>query len=200
MTTTRRTESEAVRKEQLLSAARKVLAERGYDKTTVSDIVKEAGVAQGTFYLYFPSKKEAVIELARQIMDQLSLRMKAAFKPDMNFEARLRLFVRTGFQVARENPDLCRLLHVGAESVGQEFRERMQAEEHPFFQSTVMMFQKAIDDGEAVPIDPDIAVRLMGRMMSGAMHEAHTCDGEGDEEKKIAEATETIIIGAFVRR
>ena len=45
MTVTRRTETEEVRK---------VLREKGYDSTTVSDIVKEAGVAQGTFYLYFP--------------------------------------------------------------------------------------------------------------------------------------------------
>ena len=49
MPTIRRTESEAIRKEQILGAARRILREKGYDNSTISDIVKEAGVAQGTF-------------------------------------------------------------------------------------------------------------------------------------------------------
>src|SRR5262245_44500387 len=40
----------------LLAAAVEVFAAKGYTATRVSDIVREAGVAQGTFYLYFKSK------------------------------------------------------------------------------------------------------------------------------------------------
>jgi AcrR family transcriptional regulator len=45
------------RREDLLAAARAVLAEHGYERTTVSSIATRANVAQGTFYLYFPSKE-----------------------------------------------------------------------------------------------------------------------------------------------
>ena len=44
------------RRADLLAAARAVLAEKGLEAATVSEIVARAGVAQGTFYLYFPSK------------------------------------------------------------------------------------------------------------------------------------------------
>ena len=64
MQTIRRTESEAIRKEQIFGAVQRVLREKGYDNSTISDIVKEAGVAQPTFYLYFDSKKATVMELA----------------------------------------------------------------------------------------------------------------------------------------
>ena len=80
MTTTRRTETEAERREQILTAARKVFREKGYDATTVADIVAEAGVAQGTFYLYFPSKKDAVISLAVRVLDELARLIPSALQ------------------------------------------------------------------------------------------------------------------------
>src|SRR5215472_17408382 len=49
------------RRAALLQAAREVLAEKGYEATKVSDIVARAGAAQGTFYLYFPSKLSLVL-------------------------------------------------------------------------------------------------------------------------------------------
>ncbi|MFN0224788.1 TetR/AcrR family transcriptional regulator [Paenibacillus caseinilyticus] len=42
---------------KLLEAALVLFTEKGYHETKVSDIVKRAGVAQGTFYLYFQSKE-----------------------------------------------------------------------------------------------------------------------------------------------
>ena len=45
------------RRRQLLATAKRLFLERGFDQTSVSAIVREAGVAQGTFYLYFKSKQ-----------------------------------------------------------------------------------------------------------------------------------------------
>jgi AcrR family transcriptional regulator len=49
--------------DQLLKAAAKVFHRRGYHAAKVSEITHEAGVAKGTFYLYFPSKEQAFVEL-----------------------------------------------------------------------------------------------------------------------------------------
>ena len=58
-----------IRRAQLVSAAATVFAERGVGNATVGDIVKEAGVAQGTFYLYFDSKDDAVLAVAERLAD-----------------------------------------------------------------------------------------------------------------------------------
>ena len=58
-------------REQLLAAAREVLAQNGYERTTVSSIATRANVAQGTFYLYFPSKEALPGALAQQFSDAL---------------------------------------------------------------------------------------------------------------------------------
>lgn len=51
------------RREQILEVALKQFSDYGYHKTKVSDIVKAAGVAQGTFYWYFKSKETIALEI-----------------------------------------------------------------------------------------------------------------------------------------
>jgi AcrR family transcriptional regulator len=64
-----RTIDREVRRAELVSAAAAVFAERGVGSATVGDIVKAAGVAQGTFYLYFDSKDDAVLAVAERLAD-----------------------------------------------------------------------------------------------------------------------------------
>jgi AcrR family transcriptional regulator len=59
------------RRAELVSAAATVFAQRGVANTAVSDIVKAAGVAQGTFYLYFDSKDAAVLAVVERIADAI---------------------------------------------------------------------------------------------------------------------------------
>jgi len=59
------------RRKELVSAAASVFAQRGLGAATVSDIVAAAGVAQGTFYLYFDSKDEVVLAVAERFGDHM---------------------------------------------------------------------------------------------------------------------------------
>lgn len=58
-------------RERLLRAAKIVFAERGYHGTRVSDIVREASVAQGTFYLHFAGKDDAFRQLIEGFFEVL---------------------------------------------------------------------------------------------------------------------------------
>jgi len=52
-----------IKKEQLLSSALKLFVENGVGNTSTSAIAKEAGVAAGTLFLYFPTKQDLIHEL-----------------------------------------------------------------------------------------------------------------------------------------
>jgi AcrR family transcriptional regulator len=52
-----------IRRQQLLEAATWVFARKGYRRAAVSDIIARAGVARGTFYLYFKSKEEVFLAI-----------------------------------------------------------------------------------------------------------------------------------------
>jgi AcrR family transcriptional regulator len=58
-------------RQQLLDAAETAFGQRGYFATSVADITRAARVAQGTFYVYFPSKQAIFAELVRHLNRQL---------------------------------------------------------------------------------------------------------------------------------
>lgn len=59
------------RRREILAAARQVFGERGYHRTHVADLIEAAGIARGTFYLYFESKGAVFIELLDELLDEL---------------------------------------------------------------------------------------------------------------------------------
>jgi AcrR family transcriptional regulator len=61
----RRSVAKDERRAQLVQAAQAVFAQRGYHAATVDDITRAAGVAKGTFYLYFDEKREIYYEVIR---------------------------------------------------------------------------------------------------------------------------------------
>src|SRR6185436_8396474 len=62
-------------RQKLLEAAEAVFGERGYEHASVSEITQRAGVAQGTFYVYFPDKLTVFIhlvdDLGRRLRDEI---------------------------------------------------------------------------------------------------------------------------------
>lgn len=66
--TRRAEEAREQRRKQILDAALEVFAEKGYHGTAVSDLVKAAGVARGTFYLYFDAKEVIFHELLEGLL------------------------------------------------------------------------------------------------------------------------------------
>src|SRR5438270_4285476 len=72
--TTRPKRSAALRDErraQLVNAARDVFGGKGYHAATVDDITRAAGVAKGTFYLYFDEKREVYYDLVRSFLQHV---------------------------------------------------------------------------------------------------------------------------------
>lgn len=59
------------KEEAIVKAAARVFAKKGFHRTKVSDIVKAAGIARGTFYLYYRSKSELFEKLLDDLMEQV---------------------------------------------------------------------------------------------------------------------------------
>lgn len=66
------------RRDALVDAAFAVFLEKGVATTAVDDIVEKAGVAKGTFYLYFKTKDDAVNAVAERIVDGVAAHVEAA--------------------------------------------------------------------------------------------------------------------------
>ncbi|EHI98708.1 transcriptional regulator, TetR family [Clostridium sp. DL-VIII] len=101
------------RKNDILKAAMELFKEKGYEKTAVSDIVKAAGIAQGTFYIYFKNKEDvfiSVIENTREkIIEQL---IDVQKRNDLNAVDKMNLIIRLEFDINRTDDDLILQLHL----------------------------------------------------------------------------------------
>lgn len=58
------------KKQAILRAASRLFAERGFERTTTKLIAREAGVAEGTIFLYFPTKRDILIALLEKLVLQ----------------------------------------------------------------------------------------------------------------------------------
>lgn len=65
-------------RQRVLDAAEEVFGTRGYEAASIVDITRTAGIAQGTFYLYFPSKKAVFAELVGELGAKLRRTLAAA--------------------------------------------------------------------------------------------------------------------------
>lgn len=68
-------------RERLLEAAEEVFAEQGFFRASIAEITRRAGVAQGTFYLYFKAKEEIFRELVRKMSHDLRRTLQEATAP-----------------------------------------------------------------------------------------------------------------------
>ena len=194
----RRTESEQVRRAQLLKAARKVFRAKGYDGASVSEIVREAGVAQGTFYLYFPSKRDAAVSLRDGLMETMARAAATAVKSHTSFEDRLQSLIAAGFKVARRNADLFRLAFIGADETHSEMHS--ESKEHAsILRAITDLFRDAVDAGEMEAMDPEIAARLATGLLQHAMIEAFVF-GEGEESDRLEQGVSALLLNALRRR
>lgn len=67
----RRHKEPEVRKSELLDAAQKLFVEKGYAKTTVTDILNVHGLSKGVFYYYFKSKEEVMDAIIGRMVDDM---------------------------------------------------------------------------------------------------------------------------------
>jgi len=63
------------RRQQIIVAAKRVFSDKGFNKTTMEDIAKEAELSPGTLYLYFKNKEELYASLSLRILQYLHIRV-----------------------------------------------------------------------------------------------------------------------------
>ncbi len=144
---------------RLLDAAETVFGDLGYHEASVVRLAEIAGVATGTFYLYFDSKKAIFDELMRDLNRRIRHAMKeGSSQGATRIEAELYGF-DAYFQFTREHPALYRIIRQ-AEFVSPEmlhYHYRRVADRY------VEALQRAMEAGEVSILNPEVtAWALMG--------------------------------------
>src|SRR5690625_1616352 len=91
---------------QIIEAAVKVIAENGYHSSRVANIAKQAGVADGTIYLYFKNKEDILVSLFKEKMGQFIERISASIESLERADEKLKAMMHMNFRQLAEDLDV----------------------------------------------------------------------------------------------
>ena len=93
------------RRQQIIVAAKRVFSEKGFSKTTMEDIAREAELSPGTLYLYFKNKDELYASLSLRILQYMNIRLEDVKKEnDSNPEQKIASIKEALYDVYQFDP------------------------------------------------------------------------------------------------
>lgn len=169
------------KKELIVQAAIRVFREKGIEKTTVSHIVKAAGIAQGTFYLYFPSKLALMPAIAEEMVEKTLEIVKETVQEGALLGEKLAQLVDAIFLVAREYNEIQALIYAGLAST--EHLKEWETVYAPFYEWVSRLLLKA--EKEALirnTMNIDRTAKLLIGLVESAAEQVYLYDNTDEVE------------------
>src|SRR5687768_4337470 len=147
---------------RILSAAERVFAKRGFFAARVSEIAKDAGVADGTIYLYFKSKDDLLISLFESRMERVNEVLAAAIATEQTARGKLRALIRTYVGLVKDQPSTAEIMTVELRQSSKFMKEY----DNPRFADLLRLIAGVITLGQAsgelaTAIPPAIGARMI---------------------------------------
>lgn len=186
------------RRAQLLAAARRVFAERGYHQAGVSDIIDAAGVARGTFYNYFESKRA----IFQAVLEEMIGAVAAAVEPiDVTrpIPPQVRADIQRIVDVLQDLGDQTRILFTDAAGIDAEGVEALNA----FYGAAAERLERALSTGQRLGIVRDGDVGLLTLCLIGMLREPvyqAVLRRERIDAERLVDEIFAILTGGILRR
>jgi len=160
----------ALRRRQILAAATRVFAEKGFHRATIRDVAQAAGIADGTIYNYFKNKDAVLLGILDQLNETPERAGQFAQASNLGLEAWVSQYIQQRFTtIGPEGRQLLRV--VLAEALGnRELRETyFEQIIEPTYRLGEGFFRQWIADGSVRPVDPALTLRLTAAMFLGVL-------------------------------
>jgi TetR/AcrR family transcriptional regulator, fatty acid metabolism regulator protein len=187
---------------RILDAAEKIFARRGFFHARVSEIAREAGVADGTIYLYFKNKDDLLISLFESRMERVTAELTAALERVGPRPAdRLTGFFATYARLVVAHPELAEVLTVELRQSSKFMKEY----QNPRFSDFLKLLAGLIADGqEQGEFDSSLPAPIAARAIFGMLDELALAWLLGRGEKfdivRAADALGALVLRGLERR
>lgn len=195
----RREDNKRRKREALLAAGLSVFSAEGYDRASIEQIAKVAGVARGTYYLYFEDKTALFQALIRPWVDELLgivAEVDAALGEATDADQAREIYEQMGLGIAllglNERDGV--LLAFRESRRSGEAGDFLRSEEARIFEAVVGMTQRAADRGLIGVRDAAITVRLIVGAVERIYFDVLTGVDLGDPTEVAAEVVRTFMV------
>ncbi len=154
-------------REEILLAAEKVFAAKGFFPTTMSDIAREAEFGTGTLYKYFKSKEELYFTLIDEKVEEINRLVKAKLSRKASAVERIKDVLELQFEFFEKNRDFFRIYisernrfeWTVKDDLGKGIHEKMLT----YIDTLAEVMRQGVKEGEFKSINPiDLAHALVG--------------------------------------
>jgi AcrR family transcriptional regulator len=180
--TRRATEQRESRRAAILRGALRVFGRKGYHQTHVADIIKAAGIARGTFYLYFEGKSAIFLELLDQMLEQFreSIVGVDTYEGAPPVELQLMQTVRRIMDTVVQNRLLTTIIIREAVGLDQEVDRRLKL----FYGDLLEYIREALREGQRLgyirKLDEDVAAMCILGTIKQFMEQLVMMDHEAE--------------------
>jgi len=157
------------RRANVLLVARTIFSNQGYSATSIDDIIEAAGIARGTFYLYFESKRAIFDELLDELFTTLQAQVRRievgpnALPPVEQMNAT----VDRVMQTLADNRDMPRILLREAVGIDDEFDVKLEQ----FYGRIEKMLTSAVQTGQEMKLVRPCDAGMVARCILGSAKE-----------------------------
>lgn len=173
----------------ILEAAVKTFAITGYHRTRVADIAREAGVADGTVYIYFENKEDILVSLFQDLMNRFVEDLKQELIRYESANDKLRTIINYHLTTLSQRPDQARVTQIELRQIDQEINEGISRPLKNYFRLIEEVIEQAIEQGL---YRQDLDTRTVRKVVFGAIDEVVTCWVMSSKSYDLAELGEPV--------
>lgn len=156
---------------QIIDAAVTVIAENGYHQSQVSKIAKQAGVADGTIYLYFENKEDILISVFREKMGLFVDQIKEVINSKQSASEKLLVMIEKHFNILSQDRNLAIVTQLELRQSNHELRKKI----NEILKDYLLLIDHILRYGqERGEIAAHLDLRLARQMIFGTMDETVT--------------------------
>lgn len=157
---------------KIIRAATKVFAKKGFFNARISDIAKEAKVADGTIYLYFNNKFDILLSVFEQEIGKLIDQVTSLLNKEENPKVKLEIFITNHLEEMKKNRYLAEVIHIELRQTSKLIREYRKNT----FNEYLAIISAIIAQGqEAGVFRKEIEPEIARQMVFGALDEISRC-------------------------
>ncbi|RPJ97203.1 TetR/AcrR family transcriptional regulator [Rummeliibacillus sp. TYF005] len=156
---------------QIIDAAVIAIAENGYHQAQVSKIAKQAGVADGTIYLYFKNKEDILISVFQEKMSVFVDNLREIINDSNSASEMLYRMIEGHFKVLSNDHHLAVVTQLELRQSNKELRLKINSILKGYLKLLDEILQKGIEDGE---FQENIDIRLTRQVIFGTIDEVST--------------------------
>jgi len=156
----------------ILEAAVKTFAQTGYHRTRVADIAREAGVADGTVYIYFKNKEDILVSLFQELMLRFVENLYSELAHCKNAKEKLATIITYHLTTLAKKPDQAKVTQIELRQTDQTINEGISGPLKSYFK----LIEEVIDEGKMQNLyRQNLNTRTARKVVFGAVDEVVTC-------------------------